>query len=123
MVRPRVKGVGMVLVYYAVTFLLRNLYRSLKYMLPTRGSKAFSFPFYEERLDVLWSGDPSLSSLNEPLVLGSEDSRIAGVTPALGWGVAGGVRSGSSSGLSSLSAPAYLSASLCISLNSCSRAP
>ena len=36
---------------------------------------------------MLWSGDPSLSSLSEPLVLGSEDSRIAGVTPALGWGV------------------------------------
>ena len=123
MVRPRVKVVGMVLVYCVVTFLLRNLYRSLKYRLPTRELKAFSFLSYEERLDVLWSGDPSLSSLSEPLVLGSEDSRIAGVTPALGWGVAGGVRSGSSSGLSSSSAPAYSSASLCISLSSCSRAP
>ena len=117
------KGVGMVLAYCAVTFLLRNRYRSLKYRLPTRELKAFSFLSYEERLDVLWSGDPSLSSLSEPLVLGSEDSRIAGVTPALGWGVAGGVRSGSLSGLSSSSAPAYLSASLCISLNSHSRAP
>ena len=57
---------------------------------------------------MLWSGDLSLSSLSEPLVLGSEDSRIAGVTPALGWGVAGGVRLGSSSGLSSSSAPALL---------------
>ena len=74
MVRPRMKVVGMVLVYYAVTFLLRNLYRSLKYRLPTRGLKTFSFLSYEERLDVLWSGDPSLSSLSEPLVLGSEDS-------------------------------------------------
>ena len=99
------------------------MYRSLKYRLPTRGLKAFSFPFYEERLDVLWSGDLSLSSLSEPLVLGSEDSRIAGVTPALGWGVAGGVRLGSSSGLSSSSAPAYSSANLCMSLSSCSRAP
>ena len=122
MVRPHVKGVGMVLVYCAVTFLLRNLYRSLKYRLPTHGLRASSF-LYEERLDVLWSGDPSLSSLNEPLVLGSEDSRIAGVTPALGWGVAGGVRSGSSSGLSLSSTPAYSSASLCMSLSSCSRAP
>ena len=84
MVRPHVKGVGMVLVYYVVTFLLRNLYRSLKYRLPTRGWKAFSFLSYEEKLDVLWSDDPSLSSLSEPLVLGNEDSRIAGVTPALG---------------------------------------
>ena len=84
MVRPRVKGVGMALVYYVVTFLLQNLYRSLKYRLPTRELKAFSFLSYEERLDVLWSGDPSLSSLSEPLVLGSEDSRIAGVTLALG---------------------------------------
>ena len=117
------KGVGMVQVYYAVTFLLRNLYHNLKYRLPTRGLKAFSFPFYEERLDVLWSGDPSLSLLSEPLVLGSEDSRIAGVTPALGWGVAGGVILGSSSGLSSSSAPAYSSANLCMSLSSCSRAP
>ena len=123
MVRLRVKVVGMVLVYCVVTFLLQNLYCSLKYRLPTRELKAFSFLSYEERLDVLWSGDPSLSSLSEPLVLGSEDSRIAGVTPALGWGVAGGVRSGSSFGLSSSSAPAYSSASLCISLSSCSRAP
>ena len=123
MVRLRVKVVGMVLVYCVVTFLLQNLYRSLKYRLPTCELKAFSFLSYEERLDVLWSGDPSLSSLSEPLVLGSEDSRIAGVTPALGWGVAGGVRSGSSFGLSSSSAPAYSSASLCISLSSCSRAP
>ena len=74
MVRPRVKDVGMVLVYCAVTFLPRNLYRSLKYRLPTRGLKAFSFLFYEERLDVLWSGDPSLSLLSEPLVLGNEAS-------------------------------------------------
>ena len=111
------KGVGMVLVCYVVTCLLRNLYRNLKYRLPTLKLKAFSFLSYEERLDVLWSGDPSLSLLSEPLVLGSEDSRIAGVTPALGWGVAGGVRSGSSS------APACSSASLCISLSSCSRAP
>ena len=74
MVRPHVKGVGMVLVYYAVTYLLRNLYCNLKYRLPTCELKAFSFLFYEERLDVLWSGDPSLSSLSEPLVLGSEDS-------------------------------------------------
>ena len=117
------KGVGMVLVCYAVTFLLRNLYRNLKYRLPTHELKASSFLSYEERLDVLWSGNPSLSSLSEPLVLGSEDSRIAGVTPALGWGVAGGVRLGSSSGLSSSSAPAYSSASLCRSLSSCSRAP
>ena len=123
MVRPHVKGVGKVRVYYAVTFLLRNLYRNLIYRLPTRELKAFSFLSYEERLDVLWSGNPSLSSLSEPLVLGSEDSRIAGVTPALGWGVVGGVRSGSSSGLSSSSAPAYSSASLCISLSSCSLAP
>ena len=117
------KGAGMVLVCYVVTYLLRNLYRSLKCRLPTRELKASSFLSYEERLDVLWSGDPSLSSLSEPLVLGSEDSRIAGVTPALGWGVAGGVRSGSLSGLSSSSAPVYSSASLCISLSSCSRAP
>ena len=123
MVRLRVTGVGMVLVCCVVTFLLLNLYRNLKYRLPTRELKAFSFLSYEERLDVLWSGDPSLSSLSEPLVLGSEDSRIAGVTPALGWGVAGGVILGSSSGLSSLSAPAYSSASLCISSSSCSRAP
>ena len=74
MVRPRVKGVGMVLVYCAVTFLLQNLYRSLKYRLPTRELKASSFLSYEERWDVLWSGDPSLSSLSEPLVFGSEDS-------------------------------------------------
>ena len=100
------KGVGMVLVCCVVTSRLRNLYRNLKYRPPTLELKAFSFLSYEERLDVLWSGDPSLSSLSEPLVLGSEDSRIAGVTPALGWGVAGGVRSGSSSGLSSSSAPA-----------------
>ena len=78
------KGVGMVRVYHAVTFLLWNLYRSLKYRLPTRELKAFSSLSYEERLDVLWSGDPSLSLLSEPLVLGSEDSQIAGVTPALG---------------------------------------
>ena len=78
------KGAGMVLVCYAVTFLLRNLFHSLIYRLPTRELKAFSFLSYEERLDVLWSVDPSLSSLSEPLVLGSEDSRIAGVTPALG---------------------------------------
>ena len=124
MVRPRVKGVGMVLAYCAVTSLLRNLCRNLKCRLPTRELKASSFFLsYEERLDVLWSGDPSLSSLSEPLVFGSEDSQIAGVTPALGWGVAGGVRSGSSSGLSLSSAPAYSSASLCISLSSCSRAP
>ena len=123
MVRPCVKGVGMVLVYYVATFLFWNLYCSLKYRLPTRELKVFSFLSYEERLDVLWSGDPSLSLLSEPLVLGSEDSRIAGVTPALGWGVAGGVRSGSSSGLSSSSAPVYSSASLCSSLSSCSRAP
>ena len=31
LVRPRVKGVGMVLVYYAVTFLLRNLYCNSHY--------------------------------------------------------------------------------------------
>ena len=68
------KGVGMVQVYCAVTFLLRNLYRNLKYRLPTRELKASSVLFYEERLDVLWSGDPSLSSLSEPLVLGNEDS-------------------------------------------------
>ena len=123
MVRPHVKGVGMVRVYCAVTFLLRNLCHNLKYRLPTRELKASSFLSYEERLDVLWSGDPSLSSLSEPLVLGSEDLRIAGVTPALGWGVAGGVISGSLSGLSSSSAPAYSSASLCMSLSSCSRAP
>ena len=123
MVRPRVKGVAMVRVYYVVTFLLRNPYHNLKYRLPTHELKAFSFLSYEERLGVLWSGDPSLSSLSEPLVLGSEDSRIAGVTPALGWGVAGGVRSGSSSRLSSSSAPVYSSASLCISLSSCSRDP
>ena len=102
----------MVPVCYVVTCLLWNLYRSLKYRLPTRELKAFSFLFYEERLDVLWSGDLSLSLLRKPLVLGSEDSQIAGVTLALGWGVDGGVRSGSSSGLSSLSAPAYSSASL-----------
>ena len=123
MVRPCMKGVGMVLVYYVATFLFWNLYRSLKYRLPTRELKVFSFLSYEERLDVLCSGDPSLSLLSEPLVLGSEDSRIAGVTPALGWGVAGGVRSGSSSGLSLSSAPVYSSASLCSSLSSCSRAP
>ena len=117
------KGVGMVLVCCVVTYLLRNLYRSLKCRLPTRELKVSSFLSYEERLDVLWSGDLSLSSLNEPLVLGSEDSRIAGVTPALGWGVAGGVRLGSLSGLSSSSAPAYSSANLCISLSSCSCAP
>ena len=74
MVRPRMKGVGMVQVYDVVTCLLRNLCRSLKYRLPTRGSKAFSFLSYEERLDVLWSGDPSLSLLSKPLVLGNEDS-------------------------------------------------
>ena len=120
------KGVGMVLGCYVVTCLLRNRCRSLRYRLPTRELKASSFLSYEERLDVLWSGDLSLSSLSEPLVLGSEDSRIAGVTPALGWGVDGGVRSGSSSGLSSLSAPAYSSTSLCglpfsvtINTNSC----
>ena len=56
-------------------------------------------------------------------MLGSKDLQIAGVTPALGWGVDGGVRSGLSSGLSLSSAPAYSSASLCISLSSCSRAP
>ena len=56
-------------------------------------------------------------------MLGNEDSRITGVTPALGWGVAGGVRSGSSSGLSLSFGPAYSSASLCISLSSCSLAP
>ena len=117
------KGVGMVLVCCVVTFLFQNLYRNLKYRLPTRELKASSFLSYEERLGVLWSGDPSLSSLSKQLVLGSKDSQIAGVTLALGWGVAGGVRSGSLSGLSSSSAPAYSSASLCISLNSCSRAP
>ena len=117
------RGVVMVWVCGVVTSLLRNLYRNLKCRLPTRELKASSFLSYEERWDVLWSGDPSLSSLSEPLVLGSEDSRIAGVTPALGWGVAGGVRSGSLSGLSSSSAPVYSSASLCMSLSSCSRAP
>ena len=107
--------VVMVLAYDVVTCLLRNRYRNLKCRLPTHELKAFSFLSYEERLDVLWSGDLSLSSLSEPLVLGSKDSRIAGVTPALGWGVDGGVRSGLSSGLSSSSAPAYSSTSLCIS--------
>ena len=120
---PSVKDGWMVLVCCVVTFRLRNLYHNLKYRLPTRELKAFSFLSYEERLDVLWSVDPSLSSLSKPLVLGSKDLRIAGVTPALGWGVAGGVRSGSSSGLSSSSAPAYSSANLCISLSSCSCAP
>ena len=123
MVRPHVKGGWMVRVCYVVTFLLPNLYRNLKYRPPTCELKAFSSLSYEERLDVLWSGDLSLSSLSEPLVLGSEDSRIAGVTPALGWGVAGGVMSGSSSGLSLSSAPVYSSANLSISLSSCSRAP
>ena len=70
MVRPHVKGVGTVLVCYAVTFLLQNLYRNLKYRLPTRVLKVSSFLSYEERLDVLWSGDPSLSSLSKPQVLG-----------------------------------------------------
>ena len=74
MVRPHVKDVGMVLVCYVVTFLLRNPCRNLKCRLPTRELKASSFLSYEERLDVLWSGDLSLSSLSEPLVLGSEDS-------------------------------------------------
>ena len=114
---------GMVLVCCVVTYLLRNLCHNPKCRPPTRELKAFSFLSYEERLDVLWSGDLSLSSLSAPLVLGSKDSQIAGVTPALGWGVDGGVRLGSSSGLSSSSAPAYLSASLCISLSSCSLAP
>ena len=84
MVRPRVKGVVMVLGCYVVTCLLRNLYRSLKCRLPTRELKVSSFLSYEAKLGVLWSVDPSLSLLSEPLVLGNEDSRIAGVTPALG---------------------------------------
>ena len=74
----------MVLVCGVVTYLLRNLYCSLKYRLPTCELKAFSFLSYESKLGVLWSVDPSPSSLSEPLVLGSEDSQIAGVTPALG---------------------------------------
>ena len=74
MVKPRVKDAEMVLVCCVVTYLFRNLYRSLKCRLPTRELKAFSSLSYEERLDVLWSGDLSLSSLSEPLVLGSEDS-------------------------------------------------
>ena len=78
------KGAGMVLVCYVVTYLLQNLCCNPKYRPPTRELKAFSFLSYEERLDVLWSVDPSLSSLSKPLVLGSEDSQIAGVTPALG---------------------------------------
>ena len=68
------KGVGMVLVCYVVTFLPRNLCRNLKCRLPTRELKVSSFLSYEERLDVLWSGDPSLSLLSKPLVLGNEDS-------------------------------------------------
>ena len=73
-----------VLVCGVVTCFLQNLCHSLKYRLPTRELKAFSFLSYEVKLGVLWSVDPSLSSLSKPLVLGSEDSRIAGVTPALG---------------------------------------
>ena len=78
------KDVRMVLVCCVVTYLLRNLYCNLKCRLPTCELKVFSFLSYEAKLGVLWSVDPSLSLLSEPLVLGNEDSRIAGVTPALG---------------------------------------
>ena len=81
---PSAKDGWMVLVCGVVTYFLRNLYHSLKYRLPTLELKVSSFLSYEAKLGVLWSVNPSLSSLSEPLVLGSEDSQTAGVTPALG---------------------------------------
>ena len=84
LVMQRVRGERMVLVCGVVTYFLQNLYHNLKCRLPTRGLKVFSFLSYEAKLGVLWSVDPSLSSLSKPLGLGSEDSQIAGVTLALG---------------------------------------
>ena len=74
----------MVLVCGVVTCFPWNLYCIPKCRLPTHGLKAFSFLSYEAKLGVLWSVNPSLSLLSKPLVLGSEDSQIAGVTLALG---------------------------------------